>query len=687
MTLSPPPFLARPFADRGDRNAIPDMSETPGAANLVEGFPPITQTPLRQGGKPPTRVDMNGILNLLSLFAFWQQSGGMAEWNKDCDYMPPAIVYSNGVWYVPKQPSGPSYGGAKPVTNTTYWGRLDAESLAAALAAQSSANTAQAAADAAKSTANLAQAKADTALASASNASSLASSHAARHASGGADAVTPAAIGAAPANATLTNAAGSGTLPATTSTALGALLQTTRNCLKWLIGKFPVSIADGGTGASTARSALTALGGVPSVPLSPPVGSDLDEEAMWVPGSFWYCTANNTANRPDGINGFCLVLGSPGGYGKQLYFRTSNTEATSWTYVRTRYYGNPVYTSSWARLDTVDATTTVSGIVALATNAEAQAGTNATRAVTPAALKSAMAAGNVAGADKLATPRTIALSGRVTGTDTAFDGSKNISIPVTAVTADSCTGNAASASKLAAGRYIRTDLASTTALLFDGTSPITPGVTGTLAIGNGGTGAVSAVAALANLFGLQGFATGAPAGSNLNDNAMWECGRLWWCNASNVANRPDDLNGLCLCIGNSSYAKQFYFVGSISNATSTNFYWRTRYTGGSTPYVSPWARALTASSTSLTSRGNEFVPGLIYKQWGSTTVMGTGAEVNVTFREAFPNACLHVFPTIYNKQSQAISAYAYAYTTTGCTVGSVGASSTQRTISWLALGY
>ena len=46
---------------------------------------------------------------------------------------------------------------------------------------------------------------------------------------------TLAEIGAAPVNATLTDAAAASTLPATTSTALTALLQTVRNCLKWLV--------------------------------------------------------------------------------------------------------------------------------------------------------------------------------------------------------------------------------------------------------------------------------------------------------------------------------------------------------------------------------------------------------------------------------------------------------------------
>ena len=50
--------------------------------------------------------------------------------------------------------------------------------------------------------------------------------------------------------------------------------------------------------------------------------------------------------------------------------------------------------------------------------------------------------------DKLANARTIALSGKVIGTATSFDGSSNIAIPVTSVVADSCTGNSATATKL-----------------------------------------------------------------------------------------------------------------------------------------------------------------------------------------------------------------------------------------------
>lgn len=52
-------------------------------------------------------------------------------------------------------------------------------------------------------------------------------------------------------------------------------------------------------------------------------------------------------------------------------------------------------------------------------------------------------------------------------------------------------GNASTATKLATARTIRTNLASTSTASFDGSANITPGVTGTLAVGNGGTGKTS----------------------------------------------------------------------------------------------------------------------------------------------------------------------------------------------------
>ena len=54
------------------------------------------------------------------------------------------------------------------------------------------------------------------------------------------------------------------------------------------------------------------------------------------------------------------------------------------------------------------------------------------------------------------------------------------------------SGLAATATKLATARTIRTNLASTSTASFDGSGNITPGITGTLSIANGGTGQTTA---------------------------------------------------------------------------------------------------------------------------------------------------------------------------------------------------
>ena len=61
--------------------------------------------------------------------------------------------------------------------------------------------------------------------------------------------------------------------------------------------------------------------------------------------------------------------------------------------------------------------------------------------------------------------------------------------------------SADTATKLATPRTIRTNLASTATASFDGSANITPGVTGTLPIANGGTGATTANAAEFNIIG------------------------------------------------------------------------------------------------------------------------------------------------------------------------------------------
>ena len=103
--------------------------------------------------------------------------------------------------------------------------------------------------------------------------------------------------------------------------------------------------------------------------------------------------------------------------------------------------------------------------------------------------------GNTSGAAaKLTTKRTIALSGGATGTATGFDGSGNISIPVTALDMSKATAGtlpvARGGSGLTAAPSLLVNLASTTAAGIFTASP-RPGVTGTLPVARGGTGATS----------------------------------------------------------------------------------------------------------------------------------------------------------------------------------------------------
>ncbi len=166
--------------------------------------------------------------------------------------------------------------------------------------------------------------------------------------------------------------------------------------------------------------------------------------------------------------------------------------------------------------------------------------------------------GSAAAAAKLTTARTLSATGDVTGS-MSFDGSANSSMAVTLansgvtagsygptanatlthggtfivpqVTVDakgratgvaartltlpatptsvtgssgSCTGNAATATKLATARTMTVNLASTTAASFDGTANVTPGVSGTLPVARGGTGNTTGTASAVAWSGVTG---------------------------------------------------------------------------------------------------------------------------------------------------------------------------------------
>ena len=95
------------------------------------------------------------------------------------------------------------------------------------------------------------------------------------------------------------------------------------------------------------------------------------------------------------------------------------------------------------------------------------------------------------------------------------------------------SGNAGSATKLATARTIRTNLASTSTASFDGSANVTPGVTGTLPIANGGTGATSASAAVTKL-GISDYVV-AQGTSGIWTYRKWNSGvaECWGCSTIN----------------------------------------------------------------------------------------------------------------------------------------------------------
>lgn len=116
-------LFTRPFASSGNFSTIPDISGISGRASLQAGFPPETQLPLNQGGIAPNRLDFNGILNMISAFSFWQQSGGQFSYSEALNYTQPNIVFFNGIlWWCIKENGPDSVNGLQePGSSPDYW--------------------------------------------------------------------------------------------------------------------------------------------------------------------------------------------------------------------------------------------------------------------------------------------------------------------------------------------------------------------------------------------------------------------------------------------------------------------------------------------------------------------------------------------------------------------------------------
>ena len=118
-----PSFLAQPFAQSGDKNIIPNTGgDLLGNASLALGFPKVTETPLELGGVPPQRKDFNGILYILSAFAFYAQGGGVFSYSATANYTKPAVVIYNNIFYFCIKENGvDSVNGVNDPTDTEYW--------------------------------------------------------------------------------------------------------------------------------------------------------------------------------------------------------------------------------------------------------------------------------------------------------------------------------------------------------------------------------------------------------------------------------------------------------------------------------------------------------------------------------------------------------------------------------------
>ncbi|MGN0016210.1 MAG: hypothetical protein ACI37O_02590, partial [Candidatus Avelusimicrobium sp.] len=83
QTQQQPQVIGQTFCSQGDKNTIPENATGTNKASLKEGFPAVTELPLKQGGIPPERQDFNGLGNLLSQFYFALQNGWMPTFTQE----------------------------------------------------------------------------------------------------------------------------------------------------------------------------------------------------------------------------------------------------------------------------------------------------------------------------------------------------------------------------------------------------------------------------------------------------------------------------------------------------------------------------------------------------------------------------------------------------------------------------
>lgn len=145
------------------------------------------------------------------------------------------------------------------------------------------------------------------------------------------------------------------------------------------------------------------------------------------------------------------------------------------------------------------------------------------------------------------------------------------------------SGVAAKATILETARTVLIDLASTTAASFNGSANITPGVSGTLPIANGGTGATTATGVLTNLgitataaeLNILDGATITISGNTITGNLTGTA-----TNATNAVNATTATNANNLYINNTAADTKYYIIGSASQAAGNSALYRAYNTSG-----------------------------------------------------------------------------------------------------------
>lgn len=121
-----PPIFESPIAIDGERSALPISTTIKGKMSITEGFPIECSLEIADGGKAPSRTDMNEALYLISTWAFYAQSGGTATYSDKLNYIKPAIIFHNDILYTCEKANGPDTAGAGVRTpgvagSETYW--------------------------------------------------------------------------------------------------------------------------------------------------------------------------------------------------------------------------------------------------------------------------------------------------------------------------------------------------------------------------------------------------------------------------------------------------------------------------------------------------------------------------------------------------------------------------------------